>query len=366
MALTNIDVEVQKFIDSIGKLSDATKVALSKIIWKDNIEGGDIKKYHNIISGVTCNTPIPKGDRGKDWEYMKSSAGLASQCDENVCDVAVTFSTKLQNPVPYSCSIPMCFRDLECEVKDYFGSEKCNDADPRGTVYASFVSAMVGTRLQNSHWTKTYFANTGLANLALSGHDGLFVQYLAIAPSAVAAPTQRIEISENALATYALQEALAADRGYQVYSDIVKLKEKHRTLRKRKGMFIKSTRALAQNYLEWLRDENQNSNNCCDKDPTTGIYDIDKLTIYGYKIQIVDEWDEIIEEVADFNDGTRWDSPHRAVMTYKENEPISTCDSGELADFELKYHDYTNESKWVSKYTFDVNIIEDEDFILAM
>jgi len=364
MALTNIDVEVQKFIDSIGKLSDAQVVALSKIVWKDNIQGSDIKKYHNILSGVTCNTPIPKGDKGKNWAFMKSSAGLASQCDNNTCDVSVDFSTKLQNPVPYDCSIEECFKDLACKVKDFFGSEKCNDSDPRGTLYAKFISELVGQDLINSHWTKTYFANTGLATDYLSGHDGLFVQYLALAPSAAATPDQRIEISENATATYALQEALGATAGFDVYNAMVEKIEKSRTLRKKKGVVIKTTRALAQNYLVWLRNEKQVT--CCERDPLKGIYSIDKLSMFGYPIQVVDEWDEIINELPDYNDGTKWDSPHRAVATYKDNEPISTCDEKEMKDFKVKYDDYNEMTKWVAKYTFDVNVLEDTDFILAM
>lgn len=360
--------DVQVLIDSVDKLSDAQKLAFNEVIFTESTQGSSITRYHNIIAGVTPNTPIPFGDRGEDWDYMKDASGLASNCDDVPCDVGIELSTKKWNPNLFKCTSEYCVQDLDYKMKDFFNSERWLDGSDEGTFYAAFLRDLITQRIVNSHWTKAYFTATTATSTALTGIDGLFVQYAALAP---VGSSQRIEIPANAGADYASQAALPATAGYDTFNAMYEAFEASRTLRSRRDCVIKTTRALAYNYVKQLRADNQL--NCCERDTTTAIYSIDNLNIYGMKIEVVDEWDYIIQAekagvpvFPELNNGTAYTAPHRAVLTYKDNEPIGTGDAARLNDLTVKYDDYSEKTKTVAKYTFDVKVLRDTDFILAM
>lgn len=359
-----VTINPQVLLDSITSLSHSDKVRYSEIAFQEVFESADITKYHNVLTGFVCNTPIPFGSVPNRWDLMKSTAALTSNCDDaEACDVSMELSVKIGNPVGYGCTLEYCFSDIDCQLKDFMDSEKYLDTDGAGTQYQNFLVFMITKGIQNSHWTKTYFSFTSSTNTALNGHDGLFVQYLAAAPVNDA---KRIEIPENAAATYDLQNALSATRGYEVFNELYERWENSAVdFRSRRDVIIKTTRALAYNYLKQLRTDKQL--NCCERDTLTGIYNIDNLSIFGLKIEVVDEWDEILASPnLGFDDGTKIDNPHRAVLTYKDNEPILTGDSGTLQSFDVKYNDYTGKTKLSPKYTFDVKLLRDNHFLLAM
>lgn len=355
-----ITTNVQPLLDSISKLSDAEKVAMNQLIYKKYVEAASITTVNPVIGGVQCNTPIAKADRGNNWEYMQSTAGLASQCDSLDDAITITYSTKLWNPVPYKATPEICFKDIDCAIKDYFKSEGCSMADATGTQYAEAILSVIGENIGRSHWLKAWFGDTGAANAAFNANDGLFVQMLAVATPANTA--QRYEIAENALATKAAQLALSATAGLDVFQWMYDNQPDH--LFGDANLKIFATRTLVKNYLKWLQVNKQVE--CCERDPLTGAYNINSLSIYGIPIVMVKEWDEIILNVSDFDNGTVYDNPHRAVMTYSANMPIGTCSESELDAFDVKYDDYTEKTKFVTEYTIDSKVIEDADFILAI
>ena len=364
MAFNLSDADIQTYIDGIGILSHADELGLSRTLFKEYFEQSPISELHDIQSGVKCNTPIPFMDTGSDYTFMQDGADRASGCDDIECDINVVTSVKQWSPVPYTCAVPFCFKDVSCLMKDFFGSEKCSDADPRGTQYARFTEQLMGDRILKSHWTKAWFANTGSTHTALKGHDGLWVQILtAVTPTS----DNYVNIPENAGLTYVDQSLGGApQRAYEVFNEMNEKAENHPVLRRRPNTPILSTRALAYNYLQWLRATKQVD--CCERDPMTGVYQLDRLTIYGRPIRVVDEWDEIMRDTGfgtEFDDGTRVDMPHRAVLTYKENMPLGTCDSGELSSLETRYDAYNNKSKIVAEYTIDAKLLWDDHVIAA-
>ncbi len=352
---------VQVLVDAISKLSDADKVAYSETIFTDLTQGSDITKYHDIETGVQANDPIPFMDRGEDWEYMKDASGKTSNCDDLPCDVSATLSTKTWSPAPYQCTLEYCFDDLNKVMLNYFNSVKDLEGFNGDTFYQSFLLDLIEQRMINSHWVKTYFAATTGTSTALTGHDGLFVQYAAAAPTSNT--DQRIQIAKNAGASYAAQ-ALTAQEGFDIVNELYEKIEDSRSLQSREDVTIQVTRTIAKAYLTWLREQKVVS--CCERDPLTGIYTYDNLSIFGRKVEYVREWDYIINAIGDFNTGTAWVNPHRAVASYKVNNPIGTGDAGKLSNLKVKYDDYTEKTKIDAKYTFDVKVLKDADFILAM
>lgn len=363
------NTNIQGFIDAVNKLSDADRVAFSELIFREFVEASDITRYHNIVTGAKCNTPIPFANTEQNWDWGKNGASRSSNCDEITADIGATFSTKTWTTATYTNAVELCFKDIDCKIKDYFQSERCNDEDPSGSLYLEFLLELITQALAKSWWTKTYFAATTSSNTALSGHNGIFTQMLAVATSA--AHPQRIEITANGQATYALQNTLAATVGLDTYRSMVEAAEFNTQLQNRDDLEIRSTRVLALNYLKWLRDQKQVT--CCERDPLTGTYTLDNLSMFGTPIRVVDEWDKIIRDTrsgtpvfSDLNTGTAWVNPHRAILSYVGNEPIGTCQEDELGELDFRLDMYNKNFKVSTEYDFDAKVLQDEDFILAM
>ncbi len=91
-------------------------------------------------------------------------------------------------------------------------------------------------------------------------------------------------------------------------------------------------------------------------------------------IKIVREWDEIIQGVdingtpyfSELNNGTKFTAPHRAVLTYKENIPVGTCNSKKLDNVEVLYNPYDRNMSIRSEYEIGANLLLDKDLILAV
>lgn len=352
--------DVSTLVDAIARLGAAEKVAFSESIFSDVFEAGEISRYHNIMTDVRNGDPIPIMDRGEDWEYMKDASGLSSLCDDLPCSIDTPVSVKTWAPAPYKCTDEFCSKDLNLQMLDYFNSVRLLDNFDENTFYIDFIKFLIERRIKASHWTKTYFAATGATSTALTGHNGLFAQMAVAAPDGDA---NRVDIAKNDGASYAAQR-LTPTEGFTIVNAMYEAVDANRKLQSRDDVVIQVTRTIASAYLAWLRENKQQA--CCERDPLTGIYTYEGLAIYGRKIAVINEWDRIIDSIADFNDATAHVNPHRAIATYKNNVPIGTGDAQKLSSFDLKYDDYTEKAKFKAEYTFDTKVLQDDAFVLAM
>jgi hypothetical protein len=369
-----INIDLQPIFDEISTPSDGLNLSFSQLIYEKYVGAKSITDLHNIQTGVKCGSKIPLADRGRNYDYMKAKDDLTSNCDFNECDVTTTFSVKSWDTKEYNCKVTLCRKDLECDFEKWWNENGCNDADDVSDNFIKFLVDWIGSALVESHWTKVWFSDSSLATSStLYGADGLFIQMAAIAPPANV--EQRVVIAENANATYALQDTLAADTGFETYSAMYDLALENMALAGNEtNLGIETTQKLAVNYLQYLRANNQV--NCCFKsDVTEGKYRLDNLNIFGLPIRIRTEWDEIIRGTksktdttpifAELNDGTRWTEPHRAVLTYKENIPVGVCNAGKLENVDVLYNPYDRNISIASEYEIGATVIWDDEFILG-
>ena len=347
---------IQPLLDSLGKLSDSDKLELGRLMFKKYVTGGSIAQVHDIQTDVRKGDPIAKVDTGNSWEYAKDLTGT-SECADTDCNIAPVFSTKVWNPNRYGCTPEICFGDLEKKAKDYFRANE-TEGDPTQSDWYDFFVNIIGQYVQNSHWTKAWFTDTASANDALTGIDGLFKQMYAVATPANTA--QRYEIAENSAATAAAQLALGANTAKDTYEWMM-MNRPNEIMGE--NLAIYTSRSLFKNFQQWVWTNKVME--CCEANPTTAQYDLSRLNIGGIPIVVVSAWDEIIKNVGDFFDGTVYDMPHRAVLTYRENIPLGTPNGGELEEVDFRFDPYTENSKFVTKYSIDAKLVEDDDFIIA-
>lgn len=364
-----VTMDLTPILSEMTSESSVMSLKFSELVFKKYTETRSILEFNDLKTGIKCNSKIPFADLGNDYRYMKSKEALTSQCDFNECDVNITFSTKTWQTHAYNCQVSICRADLDCEFESYFGKNCQTDMD-KEDLFIQFLVDYVTDKLVKSHWVKTWFTGSSYNTSSdLYGSDGLFVQMLAAAP---VGSSNRIEIPENSQPDYASQMTLDPERGFKVYSEIQKRLLKNRSLRGIKGLVIHTTEDLAINYMEYLQNNNQV--NCCYKaDVTQSIYTLDSLNIFGIPIKVVPEFDDIIQGVvggtpmfSELNNGTVYNAPHRAFVTYKENIPAGTCDSEKLQNVELLYDPYKRTMNIRTEYEMGSALIKDEDLILAM
>ncbi len=371
-----LGIDISPILNEINNQSSAFSLEFSKLVYEDVMKSRSIKEMHNIHEGVENGEKIPLAKKGKGYKYMKSKEGLDSQCGYNECEVSATFSTKKWETHKYNCEQKLCIKDIEQDFAKWWGLN-CKDLNPESetdvkNAFIDFLIDLKSNALTDSLWTKVWFTSMSYTKASdLYGADGLFTQMLAIAPDTN--KKQRVVISENSNKTFDEQLALDPQRGYETYSKMYDLALKNKGVRKVKNAIIYTTEDLAINYLQYLRDNNQV--NCCFKeDVTKGVYSLDNLNIFGMPIKIVPEWDEIIQGTdddgnpyfAELNDGTKWTSPHRAVLTYKENMPVGTCNSGNFDKVRVIFDVITELTYLRSEYSVGAMVLKDNDFIIAV
>jgi len=368
-----VNIDLQPIFDEIDSQNSALSLEFSKLIYEKYISARSIREMHNIQVGIKCGSKIPFADRGSNYDYMQHKEDLTSNCDFNECDVTTTFSVKAWETKEYNCRVSLCRKDLECDFNNWWDANDCGDADNVGGNFIKFLVDWIGTALIESHWTKVWFAESSLPTTSkLYGADGLFVRMEAIAPPSNV--EQRIEIPENAALTYAAQNALDPQRGFEVFNGLYNLAMESFELSGRSDIYIDTTKKLALNYLQYLRTNNQVD--CCERDTTTNNYALDSLKIFGLPIRVVNEWDSIIRGTksksdptpifAELNDGTRWTNPHRAVLTYKDNIPVGVCQDGKLENVDILYNPFERRINIDSEYEIGANILLDNEFALAI
>ena len=360
-----IKIDLQPIFNEITTPNSALNLRFSQVVWDEYVTARRINAFHDMQTGIKCNAKIPLGDKGNTYAFMKDKSGLTSQCDFNQCDITTEFSTKTWDTNEYNCEVTICKKDLECDFLDWWNETGCSEVDDLNDKFIQFLVEWMRDAIINSHWTKVWFAFESSTDESLKGTDGLFTQYLGYAPDG---DSKRIVIPENAKTTYGDQDNLDPNRGFEVYSAMYSKMLKNRVLRNKRGnLMIMTTEDLAINYQEYLRTHNQV--NCCYKqDVTTEVYALDSLNIYGIPIKIVYEWDDIIRggEFSELDNGTKWDNPHRAVLSWKANQPVGTCNATHLDEVVLLYDQITRKMHIRSEYEIGSKVLLDKQFVLAI
>lgn len=229
----------------------------------------------------------------------------------------------------------------------------------------AFLVASVMERLQPELIRKAWFnelnadtiENGGtLVNGTDKGYfntfNGLFWQFMNNSESVA---KRRFTIAKNAGASYAAQELATGDglailRGLWKKSDL--------RLRGMKNAYIAVTQTVYDQYVEDLENvQNVGAGN-------TKITEDDQVIVKfrGKTVIPVGVWDRTIAKY--YDNGTKLNMPHRAVMTVDTNVPIGTLAKGDFGTVEAFYDKVSKQNYIDGIYTIDAKILE--DYLIAM
>lgn len=357
-------IDINPILTEVNSLCAADGASINKAIFTKYLQDADFAQHHEVMTEVRNNQIIPIITAEPDYGFMKVSQG---NCATNSCDYSSTSSSKKWSPTDYDCRVEICKETLDCDFRKFWDM-RCKDFDNMEDAFMQFLIEKIMESFNASQWRMSYFDSTSTIAAApeYSGITGLFSQWETLAPDGA---DNRIDIPENDGVDIPTQMALAADRGYNVLKamyDYAAINQPH--LLSTSGVHFDITPELAYNYLTYLRDNKEV--NCCFNIANNGItssaFSIESLNYLGIPIRVRNEWRGIIKYFQNVNATANYDKPHRAVLTYKGNKPMGTCDNDAFKSFDMWYEKKDKKLLIDVESSFDTKVLEDTDFVLAM
>ncbi|RZK79339.1 MAG: hypothetical protein EOO85_03890, partial [Pedobacter sp.] len=267
---------------------------------------------------------------------------------------------KFWTPVLEDFRLKHCQADMPALLKLFKKSKRINPDffDAVGSEeFGVIISAVESALIENIH-RKVWFNDTAAATIADGGvftngtdlgyfnsFNGLFKQLFVEVPANAA---NRVAISPNGGNSYTNQ-ALATDAALGIFEKMVTVADER--LVAAEDAFILATRSLADNYRATLREKNLGS----------GFLEVvedgrPKLYFDGIEIKIRYDWDRYIKTYQD--NGTKWNLPHRAVLTTKSNIPVGTLSEEDLSKLDVFYDRTQKMNIMDAAYTLDAKHLE--------
>jgi hypothetical protein len=288
-------------------------------------------------------------------------------CGSTPLSTGITNTEKFWTPVRIEAWLKDCYTNLEETFFVWAKQRGINEPDLTGTDFAAFIVdrmndamfedflriAWLGdTDAESVDATPSGVLSSGVNPLDYNQIDGLWKQLFVVGG---ANPTRRYTIAENAASTKAAQDNLAANRAFLVFQTLNNNADYR--LRGAANKLILCTMSLLDNYANYLETQGN------DASFIRIEQGFSTLRYRNMEIIGVDLWDRYIR--ADFGNGTKYDVPHRAVMTTKENLALGMDQSSALADLDQWFEKVEKETHFRGGYKMDAKILEDYMFSLA-
>lgn len=326
---------------------------ISEVIFERVFNDSDLTEYHDVEAGIDVSTQIAFA--GRLGLLGKKTEG----CTPNEAD-GFTMTEKFWTPVMEDFRLTHCQTDMPALLKLFRKSKNINPDfyDLVGTQELGVIISAVESALVENIHRKVWFNDTAAQTIASGGvfkngtdlgyfnsFDGLFKQ---IFSEVGVGASNRVAIDKNTQASYAAQ-ALGEDAALQIFEKMVTVADER--LVAADDAFILASRSLADNYRATLRNKNLGS----------GFLEVveegrPKLYFDGIEIKVRYDWDRYIKTYQD--NGTKWNLPHRAVLTTKSNIPVGTLSEADLAKLDVFYDRTQKLNIMDAAYTLDAKHLE--------
>jgi len=325
---------------------------VAQLIVEKGLMDGDLAKNHEIVLGIDHKQQIPFA--GLLTDGLKKSTG----CTPNN-GTGLVMTEKFWDPVLFDVRYTHCQADLNILLKLFARASKINpdfynkiDSQELGIIYT-----LINQMLNDTLPTKIWFSDTAAAitptgsfkvgtDLALyNTFNGLWKQLFADIPTS---STNYTAITQNAGASYALQ-ALPVDGAFDYLAKVMNNAD-GRLLQDPTAKF-QVTRTVADNYRNSIRTKNLGA----------GFLEIisngvPQLLFDGIPVEIRYDWDRDIQALQ--NNGTKWNLPHRIVLTTPSNIPVGTMSTDDLNTLD-SFYDQTLKSNIIDvAFTLDAKHLE--------
>jgi hypothetical protein len=306
-----------------------------------------------VYDGIVTKKQIPF--LGTLSKITKKDAG----CGSGVSSNNIPMTEKFWEPENLKIWLQLCAEDLLNSFWVYAQKLGMDRSDVTGTTIASFVVERMTAAAQEDLLRIIWFNDKDAENVDDGGVitdgvsitdyniiDGLWKQIFAV----VAGDASRLStIAENALLTKTAQMALAANRAFNTFQKMINAADAR--LKSAPDKIIICTSSLLDNYASYLESQGSDASFIrIENGYSTLRYR--NITIYG-----MDFWDRTIQ--SDFDNGTTYDLPHRALMTTKMNLAVGSDKLADAETFKVYYSEDTELNNFKGKYRVDAKIMQD-------
>ena len=292
---------------------------------------------------------------GKEIGFIKSDMGLMLKTGQIGCNPTDVTMPTLNTYKKTWALKSAYFRGEECETTSrntFLDLAKKSGMDRyklTESEYYALLQTLIADNLAKNIFLKAWFDDTAILNVSGGGVlkngvsttlldtiDGIFKQLKAIYTTT---PARRTTITENGGVSYATQ-AITNANCTAVFNNLLQGADPR--LANASDKIYISTRSLVQGYRWDMQSKGTDS---------LMQKQIDGVTVdmcNGIPIIEVGVWDEFIR--AYFDNGTKWDNPHRAILTTKDQLALAFSSDGAFDNFDVFFD---RKSK--------LNIVEGED-----
>jgi len=336
--------------------------------------------YQSIFNVPALNqfTTLVSGVKAKQQIVFLGQLGLSGKkitgCDTVPNPSSVQASEKFWSPEYIGDRFEECFTNLMTSFWAYATKNGVQKPDLTNTDFALFLEDRIGIAAQEAvlrhAWlgnksASVYHATTNTAGTLKPGIDpvyftpinGLWVQALAIV---AAKPAQRITLAANAGVSYAAQEFTQADIDNKVATKLLNsmVFKADMRLRAQTDKVLIVTQSLFDQYVQ---ERQSVSSIDLAYDRVEG--GIDTIKINGVDVIPFDFLDRQIRSYED--NGTKFNNPHRAILSTKSNLQVATEEEGNLTELDPFFDKMSK--KYVIDYAFnlDAKIVEDHLLMAA-
>lgn len=330
---------VEELLPLVEDLAGASNMDFRKLLFEKTFLASDITKSHTVVTGIRNGSLLPIISDVPNYESFPFVD--SSSCDTTECDLNSNYSAYKWELGLISCRIPICLRQFDDNFLIFWNSYKMlNPAKVDGaylrTALLQYLTDMVRNNLQAAKWRVEYFADKTSTSPLLNGFNGWFTQMEGNA-------SQVVTIAKNSAATYAEQK----QTGQEVYDTLVEMEDLYlsQDWAGTKPVTFKMTKLQAMalsSYMNNLKDTA-----CCDgverlnpDNVTSKTFFFNRLSFHGIPIEVMQEWDGVINGVAELNGGGGINArvnPNRIILTSKDNMLIGTEEKEQLTLFDIFY-----------------------------
>jgi len=340
----------------------------------------EVKEFSDLLKLKVVEAPVitewctvyPDILHNREIGFIRPTLGLMGVVDAG-CDAAenVEGSTaatkKTWVPTPISIIKDTCYKDLDNNFAKYQRKQGSNISDLIGTQYFDYLLSFIPNDVNRMIFRKAWFENTAIKNVSAGGNltngkdvkyfntfNGIFAQ---LATILTARPAQKITITENAQTTRALQySALTPAAAYGYFTALFDaapstlVEQSDRICIATRGLVVKAARHLQSINTPTVLERLENG------------YEV--TTIDGVKVLVIPFMDECLNSY--FFDGTKVDSPHRAIYTLVSNLGVGFGTSSGFSEIVTMFDNWKEKNRIRIKDTMDSKVLDDEMILVAM
>jgi hypothetical protein len=332
---------------------------LQDAIIESSINNPAVADLMTVYDGIITKKQIPFLGR------LSKITKLDGGCGTGILSKNIPMTEKFWEPENVKIWLDMCAQELDGSFFVYLRKNGIDRDNLEGTEIASFIVDTMSDAASEDLLRIIWFNDKAAANVSGGGVikngvsltdyniiNGIWKQIFA---AVTADPARLVAISENALATKVLQMDLAASKALTTFQKMVASADSR--LIESPDKIIIATRSIVENYATYLESQGADASFVRIENGYVTLRYRD-IMIYGFNF-----WDRTIQ--ADFDNGTTYDLPHRAILTTVANLAVGYDLSSDVGVVEAWYEKMTEKMNFRGKYRVDAKLMQEYMFQAA-